>query len=94
MDAEEAHVFPISTPTIIFQALMILASIYYAMLMTNWGNPSVQESTFDGFFNNGPMSYWVQLSALWLSQAIYIFSLTAPICFPNRSFGEPNAQTY
>ena len=86
-EMEKHHVFPISTATIVFQGLMILASIYYSMLMTNWGKPSVEDSTFDGFFNNGPMSYWVQLSALWISQAIYIFSLTAPICFPNRDFG-------
>ena len=58
-DMEKNHIFPISTATIVFQGLMVLASIYYSMLMTNWGKPSVEDSTFDGFFNNGPMSYWV-----------------------------------
>ena len=87
INSEEAHVFPISTATIVFQALMVLASVYYSMLMTNWGNPSVMDDTY-GFFSNNYMSYWVQMSALWISQALYIFSLTAPLCFPNRDFGE------
>ena len=56
--AEEAHVFPISTATIMFQALMVLASVYYSMLMTNWGNPSVMDNTY-GFFSANYMSYWV-----------------------------------
>ena len=56
--AEEAHVFPISTATIMFQGLMVLASVYYSMLMTNWGDPSVMESTY-GFFSDNYMSYWV-----------------------------------
>ena len=84
---ESAHVFPISTATILFQGLMVLASVYYSMLMTNWGNPSVMDNTY-GFFSDNYMSYWVQMSALWVSQAIYVFSLTAPICFPNRDFGQ------
>jgi len=88
VDSEEAHVFPISTATIVFQLLMVLASIYYSMLLTNWGKPSIMDTTYDGFFSNNYMSYWVQMSALWVSQTLYIFSLTAPLCFPNRDFGE------
>ena len=64
--SEEAHVFPISTATILFQALMVLASVYYSMLLTNWGNPTVMDST-SGFFGKNEMSYWVQMSALWVS---------------------------
>jgi len=87
VDPEKNHIFPISTATIMFQGLMILASVYYAMLMTNWGNPSVMDSDA-GFFSNNYMSYWVQMSCLWISQILYVFSLTAPICFPDRDFGE------
>jgi len=85
VDTDEAHVFPISTATIIFQALMVLASIYFSMLMTNWGNPTVMDATI-GFFSANYWSYWVQMTAVWMSQGIYIFSLTAPICFSNREF--------
>lgn len=87
LNSDEAHIFPISTATIVFQGLMILASIYYAMLLTNWGNPTVMDKTY-GFFAPNEMSYWVQMTALWMSQALYIFSLTAPLCFPDRDFGD------
>lgn len=38
--AEDQHVYPITGATIAFQALMLLAALYYSMLLTNWGNPS------------------------------------------------------
>jgi len=43
--AKEMHVFPITTATITFQAVMIAAAIYYSMLLTNWGNPVYQNSS-------------------------------------------------
>ena len=49
LTAEEAHIFPISTATILFQVLMVLASVYYSMLMTNWGNPSAMDETYEFF---------------------------------------------
>lgn len=42
MNQEEMHVFPISRGVIVFQLLLMLASFYYGMLVTNWGNPVVQ----------------------------------------------------
>ena len=39
---KKAHVFPISESTILFQGMLIIASVYYAMLITNWGNPTIQ----------------------------------------------------
>ena len=38
--AQEMHVFPITTATILFQALLVLSAIYFAMLLTNWGSPT------------------------------------------------------
>lgn len=35
---EEAAIFPVTVPTLIFQAIMVLSSFYYGMLFTNWGN--------------------------------------------------------
>jgi|688.fasta_scaffold995210_2 hypothetical protein len=39
-EALEHKAFPITKATILFQALLILSSIYYAMLLTNWGSPA------------------------------------------------------
>ena len=84
--AEEMHVFPITRATIFFQLLLTLAAIYYAMLLTNWGNP-VYLTQNASFFTPNNTSYWCQITAMWISMLIYLFSLLAPVCFPDRSFG-------
>ena len=53
VSADEMHVFPISQATILFQALLCLASIYYAMLLTNWGKPTILDDTAIFFDKNG-----------------------------------------
>lgn len=68
-----------------FQGLMVLCSIYYSMLLTNWGNPTLGGEQ-NSFFETSYKSFWIQMSCLWVSQAVYIFSLTAPLCFPDRDF--------
>lgn len=77
--------FPISQATILFQALLVLAAVYYAMLLTNWGNPTVFDDTYD-FFAANPTSFWVKVVAQACTVAVYTFSLLAPLCFPNREF--------
>lgn len=83
--AQEMHVFPITTATICFQALLTCAAIYYAMLLTNWGMPVYLNSNSASFFSDSnSTSYWCQLSAMWISMAIYLFSCLAPLLFPDR----------
>ena len=57
-NAEDMHVFPISKSTILFQALLCLAAIYYSMLLTNWGNPTLLDDTAV-FFNKSGQSFWI-----------------------------------
>jgi hypothetical protein len=35
---ELAAIFPVTTPTIIFQAVMVVTSLYFGMLFSNWGD--------------------------------------------------------
>ena len=56
--SEDNHVFPISTATILFQLLLVLASIYYAMLLTNWGQPTILDDTAV-FFDKSGQSFWI-----------------------------------
>lgn len=84
--AEEMHVFPITTATILFQALLILSAIYLAMLLTNWGAPTYDSGSISFFTGKTMTSYWCQLSAMWISQSIYMFSLLAPLIFRDRTF--------
>jgi len=84
---KDMHVYPITTGTIVFQALLTAAAIYYAMLLTNWGNPVFLNSSYNFFTPGSKTSYWCQLSAMWVSFGIYLFSMLAPLCFPGRNFG-------
>ena len=56
--AEDMHVFPISSATILFQLLLVFASMYYAMMLTNWGSPTLLDSSVT-FFEINTKSYWI-----------------------------------
>lgn len=87
-DSEEEDVkkknfiFAISKETIVFQLIMMLSSMYYAMLCTNWLEP--------GLFTNGQYgskdTYWLKIVSLWVSLLIYLYSMIAPLLFPDRQF--------
>lgn len=82
-DMEKKHfVFPISRETIVFQLAMMLAAMYYSMLCTNWLNPGL----YTNGDNTSDLVFWLKTVALWISLAIYLFSMVAPIVFPNRDF--------
>jgi hypothetical protein len=65
--------------------LLILAAVYYSMLLTNWGNPTIFDNT-STFFASNNTSFWIKLSAQWLSTIIYLFSMFAPMIFTDREF--------
>lgn len=75
---------PISPATIFFQALLILAAIYYAMLLTNWGQPSLFDGSTYNFYAKSHHTYWIQMSALWVAQFMYMYSMLAPLFCPDR----------
>ena len=52
----------ISKATILFHVIMMAASVYYAMVLTNWGNPSVNNNTND-FYGVSWLSFWVKISS-------------------------------
>lgn len=81
--AHDTHTFAISPATIFFQGLLILSSMYYAMLCTNWGN-----LVLEGQNKNlgSDLAYWLKLVCEWITMTLYIFSLVAPFLFPDREF--------
>jgi hypothetical protein len=90
-DQEDKHVFAISTATIYFQFLMCLCAMYMSMLCTNWASPTVvfgdgKSTTTDFFAPGSSASYWLKLASLWLTMAVYLFSLVAPLLYPDRDF--------
>jgi len=83
--AEEAHVYPITIPTILFHVLMMFASVYYGVLLTNWGDASINDERTTLFRSNN-FSFWIKVVAQWGSFAVYTFSLVGPLLFPNREW--------
>jgi hypothetical protein len=84
-EPQDPHVFEISTATIWFHVLMMFASVYYCMLITNWGNPTI-EADQTGYFASNWLSFWVKICAQWVSFLLYLFSLLGPVIFPNREW--------
>jgi hypothetical protein len=63
---------------------MFLASLYAAMLVTDWG----AESTTTGSTrqNLGYPSAWLLLGSMWVCQLIYFWTLIAVRACPDRDF--------
>lgn len=85
LDSEQLHAFPVSSATILFQALLILSAIYLSMLLTNWGNPTIFDDSTD-YFEANSTSFWIKLVTQWISILIYLFSLLGPMLFPDRDY--------
>ena len=65
-----------------FHLVMISASMYLAMLLTDWG-------TFEGSGLNittGTASLWVKIVAQWITLLLFTWTLIAPGVLKNRDF--------
>ncbi|EFJ19682.1 hypothetical protein SELMODRAFT_110336 [Selaginella moellendorffii] len=56
--------------------------MYSAMLLTGWGNSAEGKDTIDV----GWPSVWVRICTQWLTAILYVWSLVAPLLFPDRDF--------
>lgn len=69
----------ISKATILFHVIMMAASVYYAMVLTNWGNPSVNNNTND-FYGVSWLSFWVKIGSQWAALTLFLITLLLPLC--------------
>ncbi|KAK6911146.1 Serine incorporator/TMS membrane protein [Dillenia turbinata] len=74
---------PVTYSYSFFHIIFSLASMYSAMLLTGWST-SVGES--GKLVDVGWPSVWVRIVTGWATAALYIWSLVAPILFPDREF--------
>ncbi|KAM1241438.1 hypothetical protein ACFX2J_046635 [Malus domestica] len=74
---------PVSYSYSFFHIIFSLASMYSAMLLTGW-SASVGES--GKLVDVGWPSVWVRMVTSWATAGLYIWSLLAPILFPEREF--------
>lgn len=74
-----------SNSFIYFHIIMVFASFYLAMILTNWGQPAIEGKTFLQFQASN-LSMWIKLGASWAALGLYNWTLIAPKIFRNREF--------
>ncbi|KAL0797849.1 hypothetical protein Bca101_053023 [Brassica carinata] len=74
---------PVTYSYAFFHIIFSLASMYSAMLLTGWST-SVGES--GKLVDVGWPSVWVRVVTSWATAGLFIWSLVAPILFPDREF--------
>ncbi|RDY08182.1 Serine incorporator 3, partial [Mucuna pruriens] len=80
---EEKEARPVSYSYSFFHLIFALASMYSAMLLSGWTSTSESSDLIDV----GWTSVWVRIGTEWVTAGLYIWTLTAPLLFPDRSYG-------
>lgn len=73
---------PVSYNYSFFHLIFALASMYISMLMTGWGSQVQDKERLD----QGWASVWVKIVAQWFTATLYLWTLVAPVLFPDRQF--------
>lgn len=68
----------------LFHLIMCTASMYMAMVLTNWGAEEKQDGTQDP--SVGDASMWVKIVSEWMTILLYLWTLLAPRLLANRDF--------
>jgi len=66
----------------LFHIMFALATLYVMMTLTNWYSPSSDINTF----SENPAAMWVKIVSSWLSAAIYLWTMIAPLVLTDREF--------
>ncbi len=67
----------------VFHLVMFLGGCYLAMVITNWGQPSDEPGANPEL---SVASMWVRIGTQWGVHVVYLWTLIAPTCCPNRDF--------
>eukprot|EP00903_Cladosiphon_okamuranus_P022771 g20963.t1 len=67
-----------------FNVVMVLISMFYAMMLTNWGDINTDGESSDP--KNGWTAMWLTTTGQWVCFIIYAWTLVAPRVFPDRDF--------
>lgn len=73
---------PVSYSYSFFHLIFALSSMYSAMLLSGWTSSSGNSDLIDV----GWTSVWVRIATEWVTAGLYIWSLIAPLVFPDREF--------
>jgi hypothetical protein len=67
-----------------FHLVMAMGSMYSAMLLTNWGTESGDSTSVE--------SLWIKLATNWLTYALYLWTMVAPLALKGRNFNDAHNQ--
>ncbi|CDO98987.1 unnamed protein product [Coffea canephora] len=81
-DKKDAEPRPVSYSYSFFLLIFALASMYSAMLLSGWTSSSESSDLIDV----GWTSVWVRMCTEWVTAGLYVWSLVAPLIFPDREF--------
>jgi len=73
----------ITMATGLYHTLFVFASMYFGMLLTNWGGFTSDE---ENVFTSGKFGVGARLTSQWVANALFLWSLIAPRLFPDRDF--------
>jgi len=75
---------PVTYSYAFFHFVFFLACFYVSMVLSGWSYENGQSSYS---IDKGWISTWVKIVSLWITAGMYLWSLLAPIIFPDRDFG-------
>eukprot|EP00826_Nyctotherus_ovalis_P041641 TRINITY_DN4230_c0_g1_i4.p1 TRINITY_DN4230_c0_g1~~TRINITY_DN4230_c0_g1_i4.p1 ORF type:complete len:159 (+),score=60.06 TRINITY_DN4230_c0_g1_i4:204-680(+) len=78
----------ITAKTMMFHLFMAFASLYYSMVLSNWGSPKINSQPVVKKFSNEHLAYGVMLAAQWIGILFFIWSLIASRVCKSRDFGD------
>lgn len=64
--------------------VMVLISMFYAMMLTNWGDVNTDGESSDP--KQGWVAMWLTTGGQWVCFLLYAWTLMAPRLFPDREF--------
>lgn len=81
-EKKEKEMRPVSYSYSFFHLIFALASMYAAMLLSGWTNSSESSDLID----IGWTTVWVRICTEWVTAALFVWSIVAPLFFPDREF--------
>lgn len=83
-DKDDDDARPVTYVYSFFYLIFALASMYGGMLLTGWTTSGSTES--EELVDVGWPSVWVRMCTEWLTAGLFIWSLMAPLLYPDREF--------
>lgn len=68
-----------------FHLVMFSGAVYMAMLLTDWGSGD-STASLSSTTDAGTASMWVKITSGWIVAGLYMWTLLAEKCCPNRDF--------